>query len=189
MRRLPTPWLSEDTAPGRSASHAIGEPISRLNQLRPGGCTQLHHLNEAMPFRTAGRRPSSRSHRWAPTYLRRSHMPLCTAHKRLPLWWQNVCKCLDFAIAGIAANEWSGGTSLLLPFVATHCLDHLRTRPSTTRHQRHPIRPCPRHRRLFVRTSHYATKRIALIQTQMSNEKRVLELKPESNSFHFDRDI
>ena len=96
---------------------AIGEPISRLNQLQPEDCTQLHHPNEAMSVRTADWRSSSWSHRRAPTYLRRSHMPLYTAHKRLPLWWQHsvesgyppvqsVCKCLDFAITGIAVNEW-----------------------------------------------------------------------------------
>ena len=48
MRRSPTPWLSEGTAPNRTAAPAIGIPILRLNQLQPGGCTQLHHLNEAM---------------------------------------------------------------------------------------------------------------------------------------------
>ena len=85
MRRSPTPWLSEDTAPNRTAAPAIGIPILRLNQLQPGGCTQLHHLNEAMPFRTAGWSSSSWSHRRAPIYLRRSHMPLYTAHRRLSL--------------------------------------------------------------------------------------------------------
>ena len=58
------------------------------------GCTQLHHLNEAMPFRTAGRSSSSWSHRRAPIYLRRSHMPLYAAHKRLPLRWRHsVASC------------------------------------------------------------------------------------------------
>ena len=81
MWQLPTPWLSKDTAPGRPASYTvtIGEPISRLNQLQPGGCTQLHHLNDTILRRAAGLASSSWSHRRAPASLRRSHMPLnCT---------------------------------------------------------------------------------------------------------------
>ena len=91
MSRSPTPWLLGDTSHDRTAAPAVGNPNLRLNQLQPGGCTQLHHLNEAMPFRTAGRTSSSWSHRRAPTYLRRSHMPLYSTYKHLPLEeWRSV---------------------------------------------------------------------------------------------------
>ena len=134
---LPTPWLPEDTAPNGPASYAIGEPISMLDQLQSGGCTQLRHLNEAMPFRTAGRSSSSLSHRRAPTYLRRSHMPLCTEHRRLSLQWQHsvasgcppeqkVRKDPDFAVAGIATNEWRDMSA------AAFCCDALSRPPMDT---------------------------------------------------------
>ena len=116
MSRSPTPWLLGDIPHDRISAPAIGHPRLRLNQLQPGGCTQLHHLNEAMPFRTAGRTSSSWSHRRAPTYLRRSHMPLDGTYKHLPLQeWHSVASGCpleqkvhegpDYAIAGIAANE------------------------------------------------------------------------------------
>ena len=87
MRRLPLPWLSEDTVPNGSAAGATGEPTSKLNQLQPGRCTQLYHLNEAMPFRTAGRASSSWSHRRASAYLRiqRTHMSPECVYKHLSL--------------------------------------------------------------------------------------------------------
>ena len=68
MRRSPTLWPLEDTAHNRTAAHAIDMPILRLNQLQPGGCTQLHHLSEDMLLRAAARPPSSWSHWRAPTY-------------------------------------------------------------------------------------------------------------------------
>ena len=85
MRRSPTPWLSEGTAPNRTAAPAIGSPTIRLNQLQPGGCTQLHHLNEAMLLRAAARASSSWSHLRTPTYLRRSHMPPECTYKHFSL--------------------------------------------------------------------------------------------------------
>ena len=74
MSRSPTPWLSEGTAPNRTAAHAIGIRILSLNQLQPGGCTQLHHLNEDVPLRAAVRASPSWWHRRTPTYLRPSAM-------------------------------------------------------------------------------------------------------------------
>ena len=54
MRRPPTPWLSEGTAPNGTAAPVIGIPILRLNQLQPRDCTHLHHLNEGVPLSSSG---------------------------------------------------------------------------------------------------------------------------------------
>ena len=74
MSRSPTPWLLGDTSHDRTAAPAIGNPNLRLNQLQPGGCTQLHHLNEDVPLRAAVRASPSWWHRRTPTYLRPSAM-------------------------------------------------------------------------------------------------------------------
>ena len=153
MSRSPTPWLLGDTSHDRTAAPAIGNPNLRLNQLQPGGCTQLHHLNEAMPFRTAGRTSSSWSHRRAPTYLRRSHMPLDGTYKHLPLQEQlSVASGCPSKRKGTKGNQMddrghrckSAGGHLCCYFlfrrtVQTTCgTDQL-----TTRHQRHLPRPPP----------------------------------------------
>ena len=131
MSRSPTPWLSGDILHDRTAAPAIGSPTIRLNQLQPGGFTQLHHLNEAMLLRAAGHASSSWSHRRAPTYLRRSHMPLHSTYKHLPLQeWRSVAsgcpskpKGTKWTIAGIAANELQG------IFAASFCYDALSRPP------------------------------------------------------------
>ena len=135
MRRLPPPWLSEDTASDRSAAHAIGMPILRVYQLQPRGCTQLHHLNEAMLFRAAARASSSWSHRRAPTYLRRSHMPPDCTYTNTSLSQSNPRsqavarrskrgqKGTELTIAGIAANELQGISA------AAFCYDALSRPP------------------------------------------------------------
>ena len=122
-------------------------------------------------------------------------MPLYTAHKQLSLRWQHSVasgcpqgkRSAKVHISQSRASlQMSGGTSLLLLFVATHCPDHLWTRlaDDPPRHQRHLSHPPPSSPPTLC--SHCAfilkDKRIALIQTQMSNEKRVtvLELKSES---------
>ena len=74
MSRSPTPWLLGDIPHDRISAPAIGHPRLRLNQLQPGGCTQLHHLNEDVPLRAAVRASPSWWHRRTPTYLRPSAM-------------------------------------------------------------------------------------------------------------------
>jgi len=116
-----------------------------------------------MPFRAAGRGSSSWSHRRAPTYLRRSHMPLDGTYKHLPLQeWHSVASGCpleqkvhegpDYAIAGIAANEQRDISA------AAFCCEALSRPPVVTNSWRTATddtshAPRPRHRRLFVRTA------------------------------------
>ena len=122
MSRSPTPWLLGDIPHDRISAPAIGHPRPRLNQLQPGGCTQLHHLNEAMPFRTAGPsdllelEPSAGTH-LPPTithafgwHVQTSSSPRATLGRK---WLSPGAEGLQrsmqrsyYAIAGIAANEW-----------------------------------------------------------------------------------
>ena len=140
MRRLPPPWLSEDTAPDRSAAHAIGMSILRVYHVQPWGLHPALSPERGHAISNSGAgflelEPSAGTH-LPPTITHASGVYLQTLSlsqsnprsQAVARRSKRVQKGTELAIAGTAAT--SGGTSLLLLFVTTHCLDHLWTRPA-----------------------------------------------------------
>ena len=135
-----------------------------------------------MLLRAAGHASSSWSHRRAPTYLRRSHTPLNSTYKHLPLReWRSVASGCPSKPKGtkwtIAASlQMSCRAYLLLLFVTTHCPDRLWNRPADDPPPATPTPP-PAHIAAdsqFALRFHSEDKRICGSQTKSSNQNCVL---------------
>ena len=168
MSRSPTPWLSEGTAPNRTAAHAISILILSLNQLQPGGCTQLHHLNEDVPLRAAVRASPSWWHRRTPTYLRPSAMSSNGTYKHQNSGVSGLLEsgrakrktAQDGAYLASAPSLRIGGEALsTMNFVLAHCPRIVGMAPA---------RP---HRQTMRSSSHAPSPSHSLFSTPLHSER------------------
>ena len=148
MRRSPTPWLSEGTAPNRTAAPVIGIPILRLNQLQPGGYTQLHHLNEDVPLQAAvkqrcehlrvegiGGHLSNSGLRPCPRMTRTSITTAGLVAYSKAGWHKWLTVHYGAYLASASSLRISGEAPLTMNFVLAHCPDIVGMTPAPPRRQ------------------------------------------------------